>query len=316
MGKSGKKNKKQSADSKETTPKDSNNSKKHGRNKSIHNKTNWQNVMLAKIGVLVTAFIISVVALLFSTSTDQQPSFARAKEGHEKLVANIDCSKDYVSEPFKGCIPSQCKRVVLDHMVTPDEAKSLLQLAKKGLSFGGSDGGASILDLHSGALSKGGSFVNIFKMLGGKFSEVFTKEDFHIYKRVKEKIFQAIINEFDIPHTDLFLTKPTFFSRMTPKPAKTMHDEYWHLHVDKKTYGTFHYTSLLYLNTYAEDFTGGRFFYVDKDRNSTVEPKLGRVSFFSSGSENPHFVEKVLSGERYAITISFTCDPSKAIKIQ
>ncbi|XP_029639609.1 2-oxoglutarate and iron-dependent oxygenase domain-containing protein 3 isoform X1 [Octopus sinensis] len=316
MGKSGKKNKKQTADVKEAASKDPNNSsKKNVRNKP-NNKTNWQNVMLAKIGVLGTAFLISVVALIFSTSSEQQPVFASAKEGHEKLVAEIPCSKDYVSEPFKGCIPSQCKRVVLDHMVTTDEAKSLLLLAKKGLAFGGSDGGASILDLHSGALSKGNSFVDIFKMLGSKFSEVFTKEDFQIYKRVKEKVFQAIINEFNIPHTDLYLTKPTFFSRMTPKPAKTIHDEYWHLHIDKKTYGTFHYTSLLYLTTYGKDFTGGRFTFVDKDKNSTVEPKLGRVSFFTSGSENPHFVEKVSSGERYAITISFTCDPTKAIKIQ
>ena len=40
---------------------------------------------------------------------------------------------------------------------------------------------------------------------------------------------------------------------------------------------------------------------------------LGRLSFFTSGSENPHFVEKVKSGTRYALTVSFTCDPSKAI---
>lgn len=45
-----------------------------------------------------------------------------------------------------------------------------------------------------------------------------------------------------------------------------------------------------------------------------VEPKKGRVSMFTSGAENLHYVEKVSSGVRYAITVSFTCDPSKAIK--
>lgn len=39
----------------------------------------------------------------------------------------------------------------------------------------------------------------------------------------------------------------------------------------------------------------------------------GRVSFFSSGSENLHRVEKVTWGTRYAITVSFTCDPEHAI---
>lgn len=42
-------------------------------------------------------------------------------------------------------------------------------------------------------------------------------------------------------------------------------------------------------------------------------PCPGRVSFFSSGSENLHRVEKVTWGTRYAITVSFTCDPAHAI---
>lgn len=46
-------------------------------------------------------------------------------------------------------------------------------------------------------------------------------------------------------------------------------------------------------------------------RSLSVFP--GRVSFFSSGSENLHRVEKVTWGTRYAITVSFTCDPEHAI---
>lgn len=42
-------------------------------------------------------------------------------------------------------------------------------------------------------------------------------------------------------------------------------------------------------------------------------PLTGRVSFFSSGSENIHRVEKVTWGTRYAITVSFTCNPEHAI---
>ena len=39
----------------------------------------------------------------------------------------------------------------------------------------------------------------------------------------------------------------------------------------------------------------------------------GRLSAFTSGAENVHYVERVSSGTRYAITISFTCNPSYAI---
>lgn len=34
---------------------------------------------------------------------------------------------------------------------------------------------------------------------------------------------------------------------------------------------------------------------------------------FTSGAENPHFVERVTSGTRYALTVSFTCDQNEAI---
>ena len=82
----------------------------------------------------------------------------------------------------------------------------------------------------------------------------------------------------------------------------------------QETYKSFHYTSLLYLNDYKKDFQGGRFIFINADNSTTVvEPKKGRVSMFTSGEENPHYVEQVASGTRYAITVSFTCDPRQGI---
>lgn len=40
---------------------------------------------------------------------------------------------------------------------------------------------------------------------------------------------------------------------------------------------------------------------------------VGRLSFFTSGSENTHFVEKVGDGTRFALTVAFTCDKKHAI---
>merc|ERR1711974_478166 len=83
-------------------------------------------------------------------------------------------------------------------------------------------------------------------------------------------------------------------------PAVTPHDEYWHDHIDKETYPSFHYTSLLYLSEYKRDFAGGRFMFIDEGSklNRSIEPKDGRVSAFTSGPENRHMVEPVTGGTR------------------
>ncbi|NWT04939.1 OGFD3 protein, partial [Mionectes macconnelli] len=180
-------------------------------------------------------------------------------------------------------------------------------IAERGLSLGGSDGGASILDLHSGALSLGKHFVNLYRFHWAFCALCVLCRD------VRQRIQQRIAQVFGISSSSMYLTKPTFFSRMNSTEAKTTHDEYWHPHVDKVTYGSFDYTSLLYLSDYTQDFGGGRFVFLDADSNKTVEPRAGRVSFFTSGSENLHRVEKVHWGTRFAITISFTCDPEHGI---
>lgn len=50
---------------------------------------------------------------------------------------------------------------------------------------------------------------------------------------MKGKIKLAIAEQFGIDPLNLYLTSPTFFSRLTNVTAKNVHDEYWHEHVDK-----------------------------------------------------------------------------------
>ncbi|XP_022084959.1 2-oxoglutarate and iron-dependent oxygenase domain-containing protein 3-like [Acanthaster planci] len=265
---------------------------------------------------LLAIFFFLGLAHWYSAKAGPQTLAQQTETVHSRRF-NVTCSSDFASDlkRFKGCAPTQCGRVIMDSLVSKSEARHLLELAKNGLQLGGSNGGASILDLHSGALSKGDSFINIYKYLEkSELGSVFHEGDFQLYSTVAKKIKLAIAKEFRIQPSKLYLTHPTFFSRMTNKPAKTIHDEYWHVHVDKETYDTFDYTSLLYLADYGKDFEGGRFIFTDKGTNMTVEPKLGRLSFFTSGSENTHFVERVTKGTRYAITVSFTCDKAKAIE--
>ncbi|XP_041315385.1 2-oxoglutarate and iron-dependent oxygenase domain-containing protein 3 isoform X1 [Pyrgilauda ruficollis] len=257
----------------------------------------------------------------------------------QQRFVEVPCSEDYESHRrFAGCTPRKCGRGVTDAVITREEAERIRRIAERGLSLGGSDGGvssvllfstffycqgkiinaffgaeASILDLHSGALSLGKHFVNLYRYFGDKIQDIFTEEDFALYRDVRQRIQQRIAQVFGISSSALYLTKPTFFSRMNSTGAKTTHDEYWHPHVDKVTYGSFDYTSLLYLSDYSKDFGGGRFVFMDADSNKTVEPRAGRVSFFTSGSENLHRVERVRWGTRFAITISFSCDPQHGI---
>ncbi|KAG5336503.1 OGFD3 protein, partial [Acromyrmex charruanus] len=278
---------------------------KYGPTVSFPYQRVWSRCVLI-LGVLLIVW--------YNNRQGKEVYLAKQKDVLVSRTQNVDCSMDYRDEleKYSGCVPEKCGRAVTDKLVSTTEADVLLKLAKNGIDLAGSDGGASILDLHSGALSKSQGFINIYKLPEAK--KIFNSIDSAIYKVVKTKIQHAVAHNFGIDINKIYLTKPTFFSRMTNKPAKTIHDEYWHPHIDKETYESFHYTALLYLNDFNKDFEGGRFIFMDKnDVNTTVEPRKGRVSIFTSGSENLHLVEKVKSGTRYALTVSFTCDKNAAI---
>eukprot|EP00064_Thunnus_orientalis_P002855 superscaffoldBa00000222_g2863 len=273
--------------------------KKIKRGNALRQGSAWRSSRGLMALLLVALFVFGVAAWLYVTSLDSEITETLVSKGElvspQPRVYSVQCSEDYENyKRYPGCTPQKCGRAVTDSVVTREEAQVLRRLAERGLALAGSEGGASILDLHSGALSMGKQFVNI-------------------YRNVRERIQAVIAETFDLDPTLMYLTKPTFFSRINSTEAKTQHDEYWHPHIDKVTYGSFDYTSLLYLSDYGSDFTGGRFIFMDQNGNRTVEPRAGRVSFFSSGSENLHRVERVTWGTRYAITVSFTCDPAHAI---
>ncbi|XP_026749935.1 2-oxoglutarate and iron-dependent oxygenase domain-containing protein 3-like [Galleria mellonella] len=282
------------------------------KNNDISSSKN-NNLSLRVISRSVVIFSLLII-VYFSSNDDKTKPFAKQSEILTGKGQVIECSSDYLKEldKYEGCFPKQCKRFVSDKVISEREADELLTIAKKGLQLGGSSGGASILDLHSGALSMGEHFINIYKIAAAK--NTFSENDFNIYRVVKEKVKYAVAHHFGVNPNKIYLTHPTFFSEITSKKSVTVHDEYWHPHVDKETYKSFHYTTLLYLGDYNKDFKGGRFVFVDENVNKTVEPRKARLSMFTSGSENLHYVEKVTSGVRYAVTISFTCDKQHAIE--
>lgn len=81
-------------------------------------------------------------------------------------MQKFKCSEEYEKEiqQFPQCVPKKCGRFVADKLIEPSEADVLLQLAANIIDLAGSAGGASILDIHSGALSYGDKFLNVFQM--------------------------------------------------------------------------------------------------------------------------------------------------------
>lgn len=112
--------------------------------------------------------IIGAVLIIayFTTNKDKERKFATRRETIILRAQNVDCATEYLNEitQYITCVPNKCGRFVTDSLATEQETNALIDLAKRGMSFGGGSGGVSILDLHSGALSKGRNFVNIYAL--------------------------------------------------------------------------------------------------------------------------------------------------------
>lgn len=127
--------------------------------------------------------IVGVLLIVWYNSRQgKEISLAKQKDVLVSRTQNIDCSADYKDEvkKYPGCISEKCGRVVTDKLISTSEIDILLKLAKSGLDLGGSDGGASILDLHSGALSKGQNFINVYKQ--PKAKKIFNSADLAMYR--------------------------------------------------------------------------------------------------------------------------------------
>jgi len=256
--------------------------------------------------------------IAYQTSTYNTPNFQE-----------LDCSEEYSTSPptSDNCTPTKCGRLVLDGVLTDEELEVLTSIATDGTMIaGGGAGGASIIELHTSSASAGENFISLFNRAKQGHEEtiegmegIYSEYNMQKYKEIKEKLMGVVAETWGIDQGRLNLAAPTFFSRLTNKKAVTENDQYWHKHVDTLQYRVFHYTGLVYLSDYSTDFEGGRFIFDTVDRNSKfkakghptqqiVEPKKGRFSVFTSGHENPHHVERVSDGIRYAFTMGFTCN--------
>jgi len=274
--------------------------------------------------------------------------------------------------------PSRCSRVVLDNFISAEEGASLRRIVDKGMAFSpaaAASGGPTIMDINSGFVrTSAGPMDNMHQpQAKGKTRVDISTAEYQLYGTVIERIKRTIQEEFGI--SQLHFTAPTFVTREVGNTAwhpKTMHDVYWHPHVDQNNTAHYHYSGLLYLADHGKDFEGGMFAFLDDvkdfkqpvpcfdedieaqgagqscaeyagagmcDRSLgegitlammcpkacktcsadqpepqleatelQVEPAMGRLVLFTSGSENLHQVKQVTSGTRLVMSMWFTCN--------
>lgn len=114
----------------------------------------------------------------------------------------------------------------------------------------------------------------------------------------------------------VYQSKPNYISKLTNKQPKTESDKYWKEKLDKNVFESVNFVSVVYLNDYMAEFNGGRMHFNNLQDNTilSIQPKKARLLVYSPGSENKNYDERLLYGERYALTIPFTCDLKFALK--
>ena len=75
-----------------------------------------------------------------------------------------------------------------------------------------------------------------------------------------------------------------------------MMDEYWHPHVDMNSTSHYHYSGLLYLSTYSEDFTGGKMVnitFIEASEFRSILVIIGRLTFLDNYYNETHDTYKI-----------------------
>lgn len=83
-------------------------------------------------------------------------------------------------------------------------------------------------------------------------------------------------------------------------------DKYSTSHIDKANRMAYDFSAVLYLTTAGVDFTGGSFAFNDRRCDNVVTPVAGRLVTFTSGPENVHQAQHVLTGNRLSLAAWFS----------
>lgn len=258
-------------------------------------------------------YLFTLYCLLLSCSKYLALPHLISRHDRVNFRQNNSCTSTSIPQ-FPECSPVSCDRVVVDGLFSLEDVEALRSIATKGMATREEVGGPTILDLNTGYIRDSTGLENLFYTRQG----LFTAKEFEVYGAIIARLKAFVEDSFA---TEVFFTAPTFITRLDGRQhwqPQGIHDEYWHTHADMESTQHYHYSGLLYLSDYESDFTGGRLHILGEDRETVeqvVEPRRGRVVMFTSGWENPHFVERLLGGQRFVLSFWFTCDKNKQFQI-
>jgi len=182
----------------------------------------------------------------------------------------VPCSQQYEEGDtglIAGCHPERCGRAVFDNFISKAEVQQLREIVAAGMTYASNEaqlGGPSIMDINSGFIKFPDGMANMYKPEDKKPKATFSAAQYELYRTVMERIRLQVAKEFQAGQ--LFLTAPTFVTREVGNSSwqpKEMHDVYWHPHVDKNNTAHYDYSGLLYLADHDDEFTGGKFAFLD-----------------------------------------------------
>ena len=204
----------------------------------------------------------------------------------------LTCRDSSSSAPASPCVRSLHPAYLND-----DEVGELLDLATSAFSLTpGGSGAVTIVDMASGALSYRDRFINIFSLFAASTPpSFFPLPALSAYLQLTARVRLLIAETLQLPASSLFLTRPSFFSRIEGgKEAVSANDEYWHSHVDREQYGSFDITALLYLSNAETDFTGGEFLFTqDADADTAAQQQTaGRQAAVEVDAAERHVVQQ------------------------
>ncbi|XP_038131914.1 prolyl 3-hydroxylase 1 [Cyprinodon tularosa] len=235
------------------------------------------------------------------------------QEGGAELYDNIKVTM--ISSQLNGS-----QRVLLDGMISDDECRELQRLSNAAALKG--DGYRGQPSPHTpNEMFQGVTVLAAVKL--GQEGKVPLKSA-RLFFDLSEKVRKVLESYFQ-------LDKPLYFSyshlvcRSAIDEKQVDRKDLSHpVHVDncllvselkecKKeppAYTHRDYSAILYLN---DDFEGGEFIFTELDAKTVtaeVQPRCGRVVGFGAGKENPHGVRAITKGQRCAMALWFTLDPT------
>uniref|UniRef100_A0A8C4TGZ8 procollagen-proline 3-dioxygenase n=1 Tax=Erpetoichthys calabaricus TaxID=27687 RepID=A0A8C4TGZ8_ERPCA len=257
---------------------------------------------------------------------DQAP-YGNESEGHTKEEESVFIEGGSI--PLQGVVVAQSSeylngsnRVVLDGLLNNEECRTLLQLANIAAAAG--DGYRGRRSPHTPHENFQG--LTLLRAARLSLDGAINQSDIQLYLNATDRVRRLLQSYFNSP-TPLYFS----FSHLVCRTAITGQQEgridlSHPVHADnclldaesqecwKEPPAYIHrdLSAILYLNN---DFEGGNLIFTARDGKTVtaeVSPHCGRLVAFTSGSQNPHGVRAVTSGQRCAVALWFTLDESRS----